>query len=116
VFIKPIPGFPGYFATACGKILGKKFQALKSWPVKKGRKYKVVGLYVGGGRRRVLVHRLIAAAFTGFEVETTQVHHLDFNPANNRIENLQILTPRENGIIRDLGLDPNYEAHKRAPF
>ena len=108
MFIKPIPEFPGYFATACGKILGKKFKPLKPWPVRKGRLYQKLGLYVDGKRRRVFVHRLIAAAFTGCEIELLEVHHLDFKPANNQLGNLEILTPRENGILRDLGLEPDF--------
>lgn len=44
------------------------------------------------------VHRLVAFAFPGPPptFETWQVHHRDGHMANNRLENLEDVTPRQN--------------------
>lgn len=47
---------------------------------------------------QVQVHRLVAYAFLGPPPTSghTQVNHKDLNPGNNRIENLEYVTPSEN--------------------
>lgn len=47
--------------------------------------------------RRVAIHRLVALAFLGEPPHPTwQVDHIDNDRANNRVENLQWLSPAEN--------------------
>ena len=50
-----------------------------------------------------LVHRLVADAFIG-DISGKVVDHIDFNPSNNRLDNLQIITQREN-IHRSVNAD-----------
>ena len=42
------------------------------------------------------IHRLVYEAFIGDIPEGKQIDHIDSNTSNNTVENLQILTPREN--------------------
>ena len=50
-----------------------------------------------GLQRRLLVHRLVAATFLG-QPRTPDLHvnHLDGNPGNNHVNNLEYATPAEN--------------------
>lgn|SRR5699024_7690809 len=47
---------------------------------------------------RFLVHRLILSTFTGIYPEDKQVNHIDGNPRNNHLDNLEWCTPSENTI------------------
>lgn len=60
--------------------------------------YKQVGLRkVSGGKKIFIpVHRLVAAAFLRRIKKGEVVNHLDFNPSNNALSNLEITTPRGN--------------------
>ncbi len=50
----------------------------------------------GGAFQTTRVHRVVAAAFLGPCPPGLQVNHIDGNPANNRIENLEYCTHAEN--------------------
>ena len=63
------------------------------------------GSFHAGGYRRVkierqtwLIHRIVKLAFHGPPKcdEKWQVHHVDGNPGNNRLDNLEYVTPRQN--------------------
>ena len=61
-------------------------------------RYNCVLLYKQGGRKTMAVHQLVAMAFLdhtpcGFKLV---VDHIDDNPSNNRVDNLQIVTHRFN--------------------
>ena len=59
--------------------------------------YRIIGLTNSDGVRRMeKVHRLVCAAFIGACPDGYQVSHLDENPANNRLENLEYVTCKEN--------------------
>lgn len=47
-------------------------------------------------KKAVYVHRLVAAAFLGACPPDKEVNHIDGNPANNRLENLEYLTRSKN--------------------
>jgi hypothetical protein len=58
--------------------------------------YEVVQLCMGGKAKHFMVHRLVMLAFVGPVPEGKEVNHKDFNPLNNRLENLEYVTHREN--------------------
>lgn len=56
-----------------------------------------VGLCGHNGERWYpLVSRLVYQTFTGPIPEGMQVNHIDENPLNNRVDNLNLMTPKEN--------------------
>jgi hypothetical protein len=66
-------------------------------PCLDGSGYFQVGLSYGGRKPiRRKVHRLIMAAFHG--ADPRWVNHIDGNPSNNHLENLEYVTPRENAL------------------
>lgn len=55
-----------------------------------------VTLIKDGIRTYPLVYRLVYSAFHGPIPEGMQVNHIDEDPTNNRLENLNLMTPKEN--------------------
>jgi len=97
--IKPIPSFPGYYATSEGKILstkkGKDFVELSQRKDNWG--YYQVNVWKDGKIYVKKVHKLIAEAFLPKpEDPTMQVDHKDGNKENNQPSNLEYVTPSEN--------------------
>lgn len=97
--VKPIPGFPGYFATADGEIIGKRGRVIKKHVDRDG--YFRVGVCIDPVDRRKQthrpVHRLIAFAFLGAAPSPLhEVAHLDNRPQNNHYKNLSWKTRQEN--------------------
>jgi hypothetical protein len=60
------------------------------------REYPQVVLCFEGGRRDYNIHRLVALTFLPTKAHGLQVNHIDGNKANNKITNLEWVTPREN--------------------
>lgn len=87
--VRPIPGYPKYLATSEGRIIGPRGYELR--PSVRDR-YEQVGLYneKGNPPKTLYVHRLIAAAFHGMDLNDSriEVNHLDRNTLNNRPSNL----------------------------
>jgi len=99
--VRPIPGYPGYFASSHGYIYSEKRgsrRAMQPDVAKDG--YERVQLHrEGNGRRgdRLLIHRVILESFGGAAPSPDiQTRHLDGNPHNNRLSNLAWGTQAEN--------------------
>ena len=94
----PIPGYPGYSASADGRV----------WSLKRGAPrdlsqrhrdtwgYNLVDLYIEGRSISRLVHRLVGAAFLGPLPEGLQTRHLNGIKADNSVANLRYGTAKEN--------------------
>ena len=67
--------------------------------------YAYVMFSIFGRTKTFLVHRLVADAFElPYESpDQTEVHHIDGNPRNNRLENLKRCTPYENKQFNNRG-------------
>ena len=61
-----------------------------------GRGYKTVDLYKDNKGKRLYIHRLVVEAFVGDIPPGMAVNHIDFNKANNALDNLEIVTYSEN--------------------
>jgi hypothetical protein len=58
-------------------------------------KYRLVGL---GKRKRELLHRIVALTFIPNPKNKPQVNHIDGNPQNNKVDNLEWNTASENAF------------------
>ena len=100
---KPIKGYEGlYEVSNDGRVRRLRFtngsydfekvreckQALNTWG------YMTVSLSKNGKGNTKRVHRLVANAFLG--ESNLQIDHIDGNKQNNRLDNLEYVTPKEN--------------------
>ena len=60
--------------------------------------YYKVDLRKDGKRKSMKAHRLVAMAFIPNPEDKPHINHIDGNPLNNNVENLEWCTPRENVI------------------
>jgi hypothetical protein len=92
---KPIPSCPGYYASACGRIKGKRGFILKLSLANNG--YLTFSVPVGGRgcAKRILVHRAVAEAWD-LHGDGDCINHIDHNKTNNNLSNLERCTKAEN--------------------
>lgn len=60
--------------------------------------YKLVFLYKGYNRKQALIHQLVAIHFIDNINNRNEINHLDCNPNNNRVDNLEWCTHKENMV------------------
>ena len=110
---KAIPGYPDYEASDDGRVR-RSHEALRMPGYMLGLKARKADeyLYVSF---RPLVHCLVAAAFIGPRPAGAFVNHKDGNKQNNRLENLEYVTPSDNTVhAYETGLHGRGENHGRA--
>jgi hypothetical protein len=92
-----IPGYPEYMADPAGNIFshrGRYWRRLK--PKAHSLGYRQITLCNDKGSKMFFVHRIVAQMFVpGFKRGLT-VNHKNLNKADNRAENLEWLTFRDN--------------------
>tara|TARA_R110000824_G_scaffold79611_1_gene200511 strand:- start:284 stop:781 length:498 start_codon:yes stop_codon:yes gene_type:complete len=97
---KNIKGYNGdYQISNLGRVKSLKFgkeKILKN--IKDGKGYFFVGLSKNNKSKLILVHQLVAIAFLGHMVNglVKVVNHVDFDRTNNKLDNLELVTTREN--------------------
>lgn len=69
-----------------------------------GRGYLAVNMYYNGKQKTRNVHQLVAEAFLGHISCGMKlvINHIDFNKCNNKLENLEIVTSRENSNLKHI--------------
>lgn len=64
----------------------------------KNKKYRAVSAMKDGKQKNFYVHRLVAQAFIPNPKNKPQINHIDGDPSNNSIENLEWVTAKENVV------------------
>ena len=95
---KDIPGFEGlYQASTKGRIRNARTKKiLKQSSCGASLKYRKVGLCVNGVRKLCRVHKLVWITFKGEIPEGYEINHIDEDPGNNALYNLELITHKEN--------------------
>ena len=103
---KDIPGYEGkYMVSNLGNIKSLNYhrsgkEGLMSTVLTgiKKRQYKAVNLYINNKGKLERVHQLVAMSFLGFikNKNGIVVDHINNDQLDNKLENLQIITIREN--------------------
>jgi hypothetical protein len=101
ILFREVKGLSGFFASQCGNIYSVKgAKILKQSNHSRG--YMCIGVYDASTQKtRIrLVHRLVAAAWLGYDLHENSryrvVDHINNDKKDNRVENLQITTQRNN--------------------
>lgn len=76
----------------------KKYKGMVLKPLLSQRKHSRVSLYKEKTSKRHLIHRLVAFAFIPNPENKPHINHLDSDPTNNRVDNLEWVTPKENAL------------------
>ncbi len=94
-------GYENYMVNEKGEFFTKprqgsfsKITKMKTWFDKNG--YERISFRNNGKRKFFLAHRIIAEAFIPNPKNKSQINHIDSNPSNNSINNLEWCTPKEN--------------------
>lgn len=95
---KDINGFCGeYQISNLGRVKSFKSGTPKILKYKTNNKgYKWVALCLNGAQSNLLVHRLVAMHFLDNDKNYKIINHIDENPANNNVSNLEWCTYSEN--------------------
>lgn len=105
---RTLPDLPGYAFTRTGWAVTLKGKTPKYMsPGKSDGAYRNANLRWQGRSKSFLLHRLIARAFLFNPEGKPQVNHLNGNPADNDVSNLEWVTAQENSDHRKtLGRKP----------
>lgn len=99
---KPVPRYEGWYEVSdlgnirrsCpgpGTKIGKPVK-----PINRGHGYVSVMLSKNANKEVIQVHRIVVETFIGSIPPEKQVNHKNGRKADNRLENLEIVTPSEN--------------------
>jgi hypothetical protein len=101
-FWKPVVGFAGYLVGINGVVWSlKRGRALTQYRRQRGADYLSVNLSVGSVLIHKQVHRLVAEAFLPNPKHKSTVNHIDADPSNNHLSNLEWATESEQAVHRE---------------
>jgi hypothetical protein len=84
-----------YAITVCGKLYNLSTKKWIKPTIKNGYKYVNLSAY-GDSQRHYSIHRLVAMTFIPNPNNLQVVDHINNDPLDNRVENLQWLTQKQN--------------------
>lgn len=94
---RKIKEFPTYSVSDLGQVRNdKRNNLLNVYVTRSG--YVMVGLWRDGKHFRKNIHRLIAEAFLPNPENKAEVNHINGDKIDNRVKNLEWVTPRENQL------------------
>lgn len=93
---KDIEGYEGYYQiSSLGKVKSLKNNKVRKL-IEDRDGYLWVALYKNKKQRIFFVHRLVAKCFIENNINKPQVNHKDENKQNNKVDNLEWVTAKEN--------------------
>ncbi len=111
---KKIKGFSHYSIDEKGIVINDLTSKIKTPTLNlTGKGYLYVDLWESGEKYRKYIHRLVAEAFIPNPENKPYINHIDGNPRNNNVNNLEWCTPLENveHASKVLGVMKAYKNH-----
>ena len=108
---KPIPNYDGYEVSNYGRVkslkLGREL-ILKPF-ISKGGYYRIE-LWNNNTCKSFGTHQLVAMAFLGHKPngQNLVVNHINFDRKDNRLENLEVITQRQNANLKHIKSSSKY--------
>ena len=95
---KEIPDHPQYWVSSFGRVWSEKtHKFLSQRQATQTDLHQKVRLQCGNQSKDFFIHRLVMLTFSPIDnPNDLQVNHIDGNPQNNRLENLEWVTEKEN--------------------
>jgi hypothetical protein len=109
---KDVIGYEGIYQVSnlgnVKSLIGNNEKMLKL--CRNGGGYSTVNLYFNKNMKTRTIHQLVAEAFLNHKPSRYQlvINHIDFNRANNNVENLEVITTRENANQKHLKSSSQY--------
>lgn len=92
--VRPFPFYDRHHKTFKTTLRLIKAHTISIQENNKG--YLFVSAHENGRRKNLLIHRLVAQAFIPNPENKPEINHIDGNPHNNRVDNLEWVTSSEN--------------------
>ena len=102
---KPIPNYEDYEVSNYGRVKSLKLgRELILKPKDDFRGYFNTQLWVKNRKKTFKIHQLVAMAFLGHKPngQILVVNHINFDKKDNRLENLEVITQRENANLKHI--------------
>ena len=108
---KPIPNYDGYEVSNYGRVKSLKLgRELILKPKDDFRGYFNIQLWVKNRKKPFKIHQLVAMAFLGHKPngQNLVVNHINFDKKDNRLENLEVITQRQNANLKHIKSSSKY--------
>ena len=108
---KDVPGYEGLYQVSNYGNVKRDNRILK--PIDNGQGYYFVTLSKNNKRKTHKIHQLVAVVFLNHVRDgyNTVINHIDNNPLNNYVGNLEIVSPRYNSTCHRTDVGASW--HKR---
>lgn len=95
-----IPDIPDYSISSAGRVKNNNTNRLLR--LDDNQKYTRISLRQNGKNKHYYVHRLVYCVFhNDYDLEGFVIDHIDTNPKNNNLDNLQKITQQENCLRQE---------------
>ena len=105
--IATVPGTEGLYEVSNQGVIRNTATGHALKPAVNYKGYCVVSLKYGSSYRSKLVHRIVWESFNGEIPSGLQINHVNEDKADNRLDNLELVTPSQNvqhsiGRVKDM--------------
>lgn len=93
---RELPGYDSmYLVSNFGEVYSKYTKKVLGYTTNKGG-YHRTKITKDKTSKRIVTHKLVMLAFVGEPPEGMVINHIDSDPSNNRLDNLEYITPSQN--------------------